>query len=138
MFCLRHQFIPTVLLIKSLAGLSIDQALYYGLQCAFASCSWRQGRIQHCIPWSGDKKQYRLNRQWLQKFPVHVHTGELAFLFPQAHQMPRISIGNKSEPRIWKKEIINGEGYTKDICPCFVSENVKFFLQCQPSPWVFW
>lgn len=68
-----------------------------------------------------------LNQQRLQKLPVHAHMGGLAFLFPQAHQMPTISISTKSEPLIWRKEIIHGEGYTKDICPCFVSEGVHFF-----------
>lgn len=48
--------------------------------------------------------------------------------------MPTISISTKSEPLIRRKEIIRGEGYAKDICPCFVSEGVQFFLQRQPSP----
>lgn len=68
-----------------------------------------------------------LNQQWLQKLPVHVQMGGLAFLFPQAHQIPTISISTKSEPLIWRREIIHGEGDTKDICPCFVSEGLQFF-----------
>lgn len=79
------------------------------------------------------------NKQRLQKIPVHVHMGALAFLFPQAQQRPTISISTKAEPLIWREEIIHGEGSTKDIYPCFVSEAVQFFfLQCQPSPWVLW
>lgn len=130
MFSLHHQCIHAVLLIKSLARSNIDQTLYCGVQCAFASCSWTQGRIQHgfCSQGTRSGTDWGLNQQWLQKLPVHAHIGGLAFLFPQAPQMPAISISTKYEPLIWKKEIIHGEGYTKDIRPCFVREGVQFFF----------
>lgn len=48
--------------------------------------------------------------------------------------MPTVSISTKSEPLTRRKEIIRGEGYAKDICPCFVREGMQFFLLCQPSP----
>lgn len=99
--------------------------LYYGVPLV------AEGRAEFstgfCSPGTGSGTDWGLNQQWLQKLPAHVHMAGLAFLFPQAHQMPTISISTKSEPLIWRKEIIHGEGYTKDICPCFFSEGVQFF-----------
>lgn len=57
-----------------------------------------------------------------------VHVEGLAFLFPQAHQMPTVIISTKSGCLIQRKEIIYVEGYIKGICPCFVRESVLFFL----------
>lgn len=122
---LHHQCIHAVLFIKSLARSNIDQTLYYGVPLV------AEGRAEFstgfCSLGTGSGTDWGLNQQWLQKLPAHVHMAGLAFLFPQAHQMPTISISTKSEPLIWRKEIIHGEGYTKDICPCFFSEGVQFF-----------
>lgn len=58
---------------------------------------------------------------------VCVHVRGLAFLSPQPQQMPAIVSSTKSGHLIWKKEIIYGEGYTKDTCLCFFRKGVRFF-----------
>lgn len=138
-FCLISTF-----MLSCWLNLWLGQTLIkrYSMVCSVLLPLSAEGRAEFstglCGQWPRSGTDWGLNWQRLQKLPVHALTGGLAFFFPQAHQMPTISISTKSEPFVWRKEIIHGEGCTKDICPCFVSEGVQFFLQCQPSPWVLW